>query len=75
MKLPDKVYDVLKYVCQIVLPAVITFLTAVLALVGVDPKTIAIITGILAATDTLLGSLLGISTANYYKTLTEKTEE
>ena len=65
MKLPDKVYDVLKWVVLIVLPALTT------AYVG-----LAVIWGWLYAEEvaktsavicTLLGSLLGISTAQYNK--------
>lgn len=67
MKLSNRVYNVLKYICQIGLPAVLTFLSAVLSLVGVPAETIAIIIGIGTATDTLIGTLLGISSAAYYK--------
>ena len=67
MKLSNRVYNVLKYICQIGLPAVLTFLSAVLSLVGVPAETIAIIIGIGTATDTLIGTLLGISTYNYNK--------
>jgi len=67
MKLSNRWYNTLKYICQIGLPAVLTFLSAVLSLVGVNAELIAVIIGIGTATDTLLGTLLGISTYNYNK--------
>ena len=65
MKLPDKVYDILKWIVMIVIPAVAT---AYVGLSGVwgwpfadeIAKTAAVIC-------TLLGALLGISTAEYNK--------
>ncbi len=65
MKLPDKLYDVLKWVALIALNAI-----------GVCYKTIATIWGLAygnevcatcAALALCLGTLLGISTAEYYK--------
>lgn len=67
MKLSNRVYNVLKYISQIGIPAVLTFLAAALPLVGVPTETIADIVGIGAAIGTLLGTLLGISSAAYYK--------
>lgn len=61
--LNSKVYDVLKYICIIGLPAIIT-------LFGVIGQTLAIpytqqILTIAVAVNTCLGSLLGISTIQY----------
>ena len=75
MMLSNRWYDILKYVCQIGLPAVLAFLSAVLGLLSVDPQTIAIIVGIGTAVDTLLGTLLGISTYNYNKAGKETSGE
>lgn len=66
MKIPDKLYDVLKWVTMIVIPALATAyvgLAAVWAWPFADEvaKTAAVIC-------TLLGALLGISTAEYNKT-------
>ena len=66
MKLNNKVYDVLKYVAIIGLPAVATFYAAIAAVWGLPygdeiPATI-------TAAQTCLGALLMISTANYNKT-------
>ena len=75
MKLSNKAYDVLKYICQIGLPAVLAFLSAVLGLLKVDAGLIAIIVGVGTAFDTLLGTLLGISTHNYNKQLGEQAND
>ena len=69
--LPNKVYDVLKWVCMIVLPAIATFYAGLGAVwKGVPypneiPQTITLV-------DTLLGMLLGISTASYSKKIKSK---
>lgn len=65
MKLPDKLYDILKWVTMILIPAAAT---AYVGLSGVwgwpyadeTAKTAAVVC-------TLLGALLGISTAQYNK--------
>ena len=65
MKLPDKVYDILKWVTMVVIPALAT---AYVGLAGIwswpfaneVAKTAAVVC-------TLLGALLGISTAQYNK--------
>lgn len=66
MKLPDKIYDILKWVTMIVLPALATAYVGLSAIWGWPyadeiAKTTAVIC-------TLLGALLGISTAQYNKT-------
>lgn len=65
MKLSNKTYDVLKWVVMILIPALVTFyvaLAGVLHLPFADE-----IAKIAAAICTLIGSLLGISTAEYRK--------
>lgn len=65
MVLPDKVYDVLKFIAQIFLPAVSTLY---LALAGIWNLPFGEqISGTIMAIDTFLGVLLGISSANYNK--------
>ncbi|MDO4991185.1 MAG: phage holin [Eubacteriales bacterium] len=65
MKLPDKIYDILKWITMVVIPACATAYVG-LAAVWVWPcadevaKTAAVVC-------TLLGALLGISTAQYNK--------
>lgn len=65
MKLPDKIYTVLKWITLIVIPALSTAYTGLAAIwgwpyAGEIAKTATVIC-------TLLGALLGISTATYYK--------
>ena len=65
MKLPDKVYDVLKWFALIVLPAVGTLYFALAGIWGFPYGEE--IVGTITAIDAFLGTLLGISSANYYK--------
>ena len=65
MLLPDKVYDILKWVVMIVIPALTTAYVGLAAIWGFPyaeaiAKTSAVVC-------TLLGALLGISTAEYRK--------
>lgn len=65
MKLPDKIYDILKWVTMIVLPALATAYVGLASIWGWPyadevAKTTAVVC-------TLLGALLGISTAQYNK--------
>lgn len=61
----NKVYDVLKYIAQIVLPAVGTFYFALAGIWGLPYGEE--IVGTLTAVDTFLGAILMISSANYNK--------
>ena len=63
MKIPDKVYDILKWIALICIPAIVTFLSVVLGVLEANPKTINIVVTIIAAIGTLIGSLIGVSTA------------
>lgn len=72
MRINDKVYDVLKWIALIGIPAVVTFLSVVLGVLDVDVRTINVIATILTAVATLIGTLIGVSTAAYNK---EKTNE
>ena len=65
IQLNDRVYDVLKWVCLIVLPACGTFYVAVADIWGL-PHTREV-TATIVAVETFLGALLGISTAQYRK--------
>lgn len=65
MRLPDNVYVILKWITMICLPALATAYVGLAAIWGFPyadevAKTTAVIC-------TLLGALLGISTATYYK--------
>lgn len=65
MKLNNKTYDVLKWVAMIALPAAGTLYFA-LASIWAFPYAEQVL-GTVAAVDTFLGALLGISTNNYNK--------
>ena len=73
MIIPDKVYDLLKWVTMIVIPALATAYVGLAAVWGWPyaeeiAKTAAVVC-------TLLGALLGISTAQYNKTLPMEENE
>ncbi|MBO7709701.1 MAG: phage holin [Lachnospiraceae bacterium] len=65
MKMSNKVYDVLKFVAQILLPAIGTLYFA-LARIWDLPYAEQIV-GTITAVDAFLGALLGISTMQYKK--------
>lgn len=65
MKMSNKVYDVLKFIAQIVLPALGTLYFALASIWGLPYGEQ--IVGTITAIDTFLGALLGLSTAQYNK--------
>lgn len=65
MKLNNKVYDVLKWIVIIVLPAISTLYYALSEIWGIPYATQVV--GTLSALEVFLGAILGISTVNYYK--------
>ena len=65
MKMSNKVYDILKFIAQIVLPAVGTLYFALAKIWGVPYA--AEIVGTISAVDAFLGAILGISTMQYNK--------
>ena len=69
--IPNKAYDILKWIALICIPAIVTFLSVVLGVLDVDPKTVNIIVTIISAVGTLIGSLIGVSTRTYNKTKKE----
>ena len=70
MKLPDKVYDTLKWIMFLGTP-VASFIIGVIAAVNTgDPA--AIITAVLGGLATLAGIIIKISDGEYQKTLKEK---
>ena len=60
----NMVYDVLKFIAQVVLPALGTFIFSLAAIWGL-PYAEQIV-GTITAVDALLGVLLGISSRNYH---------
>ena len=71
MRISDKVYNTLKWIALICIPALVTFLSVVLGVLDVDPKTVNVIVTIISAVGTLIGTLIGVSTSAYNK---EKNE-
>ena len=67
MKFNNKVYDILKYIAQIVLPALATLYFALSKIWGLPYGEE--IVGTISAIDVFLGALLGISTMNYNKSV------
>ena len=64
MSMSDKVYDILKYIALIVLPALGTLYFALAKIWGFPYGEE--IVGTITAVDAFLGALLKISTNNYY---------
>ena len=65
MKFSNSMYDILKYIAQIVLPAIATLYFALSQIWGLPYGEQ--IVGTITAIDCFLGALLGISTAQYKK--------
>ena len=72
MKMSNKVYDVLKFIAQIVLPAIATLYITVANIWGLPYGEQ--ISGTVMAIDTFLGALLMISTNAYNKQLENSSE-
>lgn len=67
MIIPDKIYNKLKWVCVIVVPALNVFLTTIFALYHIPH--IEIVVGTISAVATFVGALIGVSTKAYNKRL------
>ena len=67
MRMNNKVYDLLKYIAQIVLPALATLYFALSKIWGLPYGEE--IVGTISAIDVFLGALLGLSSMNYNKTI------
>ena len=70
MKFSNKVYDILKVVAQIVLPALATFYVTIAEIWGLPLSTE--ISGTIMAVDTLLGAILFKASSDYSKNTVEK---
>lgn len=73
MKMSNKTYDVLKYIAQIVLPAIGTLYAALAGIWGFPYGEQ--IVGSIVAIDTALGTILDISSTKYKKNLESETIE
>ena len=65
MRMSNRTYDVLKWIAQILLPALGTLIFALSKIWGFNYATE--IVGTISAVDVFLGALLGISSINYNK--------
>lgn len=65
MKMKNETYDILKYIAQILIPAIATLYFSVSQIWGLPYGEQVV--GTLTAVDTFLGVCLGISSNNYYK--------
>ncbi len=72
MKMSNNVYDWLKWIAQVLLPALGTLYAALGAALGWG--NVDVVVSIIMAVDAFLGTLLGISTAQYNKEMSQKKE-
>ena len=72
MKMENKTYDILKYVAQILIPAIATLYFSVSQIWGLPYGEQ--IVGTLTAVDAFLGVCLGISSDNYHKSIGDSDE-
>ena len=70
MKMDSKTYDILKYIAQIVLPALATLIFAIFKIWSIPYG--AEIVGTISAVDVFLGALLKLSSDTYYKEIKDK---
>lgn len=73
MTLPDKIYDILKWIAQLFLPAAGTLYFALAGIWGFPCGEQ--IVGTITAVDTFLGVILGISKFSYNKKVKEELED
>ena len=71
MKLPDKVYEVLKWIVVIFLPALNVAMFGLGELYGFDAT---IICGTISIITTFIGALIGVSTYKYRKSQVSEDE-
>ena len=62
--LPDKVYNILKYVSTIFIPSLVVLISSISAAVGTDAT---VVCAMIGAIGIFIGSLIGISTKSYNK--------
>lgn len=67
MKMKNETYDILKYIAQILIPAIATLYFSVSQIWGLPYGEQVV--GTLTAVDTFLGVCLGISSDNYHKSI------
>ena len=73
MKMSNKVYDVLKWISMVVIPAFVTMLGTILSVLKVANTNVILI--IIGAVATCLGSILKKSNIDYMKREENKSED
>lgn len=73
MKIPDKLYDVLKWLCIVVIPALTTLYTVVDGVFAWGHGEM--VSTISAAVCACIGAIIGVSTASYYKGVNDGVSE
>lgn len=73
MKMSNKVYDVLKWISMVVIPAFVTMLGTILSVLKVANTNVILI--IIGAVATCLGSILKKSNMDYMKREENKSED
>ena len=74
MKLPDRVYDVLKWIVIVLLPALSALYYGIAQVWALNIYAEQVV-GTIAIVETFLGALIGISTMNYNRDKLEQEEE
>ncbi len=72
MKISDKAYNILKWICLTALPALTTLYGVIGTTLNI-PYTQEVIT-IAVAVDTCLGTMIGVSSVKYYQRLSEEPQ-
>lgn len=71
MKMNDRCYDCLKWICVIAIPAINTFILTVFPVINIAESATTVTVTIISAFGTLMGALVGISSTQYKKTSTK----
>lgn len=68
----NKVYDVLKYISTILIPALVVLIASISAAIGYDCS---VVCAIIGAIGVFIGSLIGVSTKAYNKQIGEQDND
>ena len=68
----NKVYDILKYISTILIPALVVLIASISAAIGYDCS---VVCAIIGAIGVFIGSLIGVSTKAYNKQIGEQDND
>lgn len=71
MRLPNKVYDVIKWVVIYVMPAALVFINTCFPVWGINDDITKVVITTVSALELFLGSIMGFSSAAYNKSKQE----